>query len=224
MARRWSGFVWLAAAISLAGGWALVRPGEYVLAADVFKGLSFAALAICCAEHARRSVESAGQAKHLLSRVMCTAGKDRRVRMAIEIDTPYSPQELWAKVSDLPRFLTIDPFHEKIVLMRPAAAAGVHLVLWHNAWGCRFPRFGRILFWREGRGFAFSDLSRAGKKRGFPHVFFVSIDPLPGDPSRSRLRIDVRGRWTSRWIPPWIGQHWVSQVCKDHARLLSKGL
>jgi hypothetical protein len=130
----------------------------------------------------------------------------------------------WRRVSDLPAFLTIDPFHERVVLMRDAPAAGVDLVLWHNAFGRRFARFGRILSWREGCGYTFSDLSPRGPRHGFPHVFAVAVDPLPGRAEQSRLTIAVRGKWTSPLVPAAIGRWWIWLVCREHARLLRKGL
>jgi hypothetical protein len=38
------------------------------------------------------------------------------------------------------------------------------------------------------------------------------------------LTIRVRGRWTSRFAPVWLGRWWIWLVCREHARLLAKGL
>jgi hypothetical protein len=132
---------------------------------------------------------------------------------------------MWTQIADLDTFLTIDPFHHKVTLMRPAAAVGVDLVLSHNAFGRRFLRFGRILRWHEGREYAFSDLSSKGVRHGFPHVFFVRIEPPPAHvPDGCRLAITVRGKWTSRTIPKWLGLCWLRYVCSEHARLLRKAM
>jgi hypothetical protein len=138
-----------------------------------------------------------------------------------------SVERLWREISDLPRFLTIDPFHDRIVLMRERPAVGVDLTLWHNAIGVRFPRFGKILAWHEGAGYAFSDISARGPRIGFPHVFTVQIEPLTaqgGESPMSRLTIRVDGRWTSRYVPVWAGRIWIWFVCREHLRLLQKGL
>ena len=132
-----------------------------------------------------------------------------------------SREQLWAQIRDLPRFLTIDPFHDQVTLMRDQPVVGVDLVLSHNAFGRRFLRFGKIIGWREGVGYTFSDLSARGPRVGFPHVFMVSIEPQD---DVSRLTIRVRGRWTSRLIPVWLGRQWIRLVCREHARLLRKGL
>jgi hypothetical protein len=164
--------------------------------------------------------------------------------VAISLSVAESPEQLWKQISDLPRFLTIDPFHDQVTLMRRPPAKGVDLVLSHNAFGRRFLRFGRIIAWQEGVGYTFSDLSSHGPRVGFPHVFMVRIEPLakepPGlsrrpsppphkfglrdEPGGSRLTIRVRGRWTSRLIPVWLGRRWIRLVCREHARLLRKGL
>jgi hypothetical protein len=143
------------------------------------------------------------------------------------LDVARSAADLWQLVSDLPQFLSIDPFHDSVTLMRDRPARGVDLVLSHNAFGRRFLRFGRIVSWQEGRGYTFSDLSGRNRRRGFPHVFIVSLSPA-SDPSErqplTRLSIRVRGRWTSRLAPVCIGRLWVWLVCREHARLLRKAL
>jgi|SRR5262249_12095951 len=98
-------------------------------------------------------------------------------------------------------------------------------------------RFGRILVWDEGAGYTFSDLSRHGGQTGFPHVFFVAIEPLTGTAEEARnelgsaaaqplarLTIRVRGKWTCRIVPLWLGRLWAWLVCREHARLLKKAL
>jgi hypothetical protein len=128
--------------------------------------------------------------------------------------------------------LTIDPFHDQVTLMRAEPRVGVDLVLHHNVFGLRFLRFGRILSWREGKSYAFSDLSRHDRPRegrrhcgpwqGFPHVFFVEIVPQGAD--RCQLVITVRGKWTSRLMPVVVAPLWLRWVCIEHARLLMKAL
>jgi hypothetical protein len=101
----------------------------------------------------------------------------------------------------------------------------VDLLLSHNAFGRRFLRFGRIVAWHDGSGYTFSDMSGRGPRCGFPHVFAVKLSPAgAGAATRTRLTIRVRGRWTSRLAPTWLGRTWVWLVCREHARLLRKAL
>ena len=111
--------------------------------------------------------------------------------------------------------------------MRDRPAPGVDLLLSHNAFGRRFLRFGRIVAWHDGNGYSFSDLSGRGPSSGFPHVFTVKLSPAGDGPEAAplaRLTIHVRGRWTSRLAPAWLGRNWVWLVCCEHARLLRKAL
>jgi hypothetical protein len=190
----------------------------------VAQGVLFCAMGLCSAEHAKRLCEpcSSQQPSGSAWRVRC-ALSGRAILARVEGVAPIPAARLWDLAADLPRFLTIDPFHTRVILMRSRPAVGVDLVLLHNAFGLRFPRFGRILRWRPGKEYAFSDLSGCGRG-GFPHVFFVAVEPLASDPNASRLIITVRGKWASRWIPPLLGRWWVWYVSREHARLLRKAL
>ncbi len=151
----------------------------------------------------------------------------RKVDIEISLDLARSAADVWSLISDLPRFLTIDPFHDQVTLMRDQPAVGVDLVLSHNALGRRFLRFGKIIAWREGSGYTFSDLSPRGPKHGFPHVFMINLQPLVTSDEKlplTRLTIHVRGRWTSRLVPVGLGRLWVWLVVREHVRLLRKGI
>lgn len=150
--------------------------------------------------------------------VECGGGRGRTIHARVRIATALSREEIWRRISDLPTFLTIDPFHERVTLMRAAPQAGVDLVLHHNALGRRFDRFGRVLWWREQDGFAFSDLSARGAARGFPHLFIYRIEA--GDATSGVLLMEIKGRWTARFIPARLGRWWIAAVCRYHARLL----
>jgi hypothetical protein len=182
------------------------------------------ALCLVSAEHAKRLREVRQRERAVTqSRVRSLGGRGRQVHMVITLTVAREARELWNLASDLPRFLTIDPFHDRVTLMRSGPAVGVDLVLSHNAFGRRFFRFGRIVAWREGLGYTFSDLSGRGPRTGFPHVFTVRI--APGNSAAvSELTIRIHGRWTSRVVPVWMGRWWIWLVCREHARLLSKGL
>jgi hypothetical protein len=182
-------------------------------------------VALLSAEHAKRLLEPRGNA--VVRSCCCTCrAKKRSVDVLIALDVACSREDLWRTVGDLPRFLVLDPFHESITLMRGEPGVGVDLVLHHDSFGLRFSRFGRIIRWQPGYGYAFSDFSGRGPRTGFPHVFLVNLTPLVDDGGcqRTRLTIRVRGRWTSRSIPLWLGRFWIRLVCREHARLLYKGL
>jgi hypothetical protein len=190
-------------------------------------------LGLVSAEHAKRLLERRSAVRTgLNSRVVVHRSRGRGVSIRMEVDSTLSATQMWRRISDLPDFLTIDPFHEQVTPMRAKPCAGVDLALHHNVFGLRFVRFGRILSWREGRSYAFSDLSRhdrprqgrrqRGPRRGFPHVFFVDI--IPQGEQRCQLVINVRGKWTSRLMPVVIARYWLHWVFLEHARLLMKAL
>jgi len=229
-AGSWTCLVWFAIAGLLAAGLIelqqLHRDGAWLLPWQAACGI---ALGLLSAEHAKRLLETAPRrGRSSVVRSACRSrSRGRTMDIEISIDVARSQHELWQLVGDLPRFLVIDPFHDQVTLMRDRPAVGVDLLLSHNAFGSRFLRFGRIVAWREGSGYTFSDLSNRGPRRGFPHVFIVQLEPV-GDVRLScpltRLGIRVRGRWTSRLTPAWFGRLWVWLVCREHARLLRKAL
>jgi hypothetical protein len=230
-ARSWTCVAWFTAAGILVAGWTfagqfLENWVAWMLPLQVGAGM---ALCLLSAEHAKRLLEgSRGATRSTIASPVCDSqSKGRKLDMEFSLDIPHSQADLWNLISDLPSFLTIDPFHDQVTLMRDQPAKGVDLVLSHNAFGRRFLRFGKIIAWREGCGYTFSDLSSRGPKRAFPHVFMIQLQPLsPADAANplTRLTVQVRGRWTSRVAPAWLGKLWVRLVCREHARLLRKGL
>jgi hypothetical protein len=143
----------------------------------------------------------------------------------MEILIPLPADEVWTLVGNLRHFACIDPFHQRILVLGPELKPGVELAIQHGALGISWVRFGRLLYWREGEGYAFSDLSPRGPGRGFPHVFTVEVSPAgPGEARRARLTIHVRGRWTAHWLPRWVRQLWLQSVCTAHLRLLRLAL
>ena len=233
-AGSWSAAVWIAGAI----GAALLIASSSA-DSSTFNPLAIVVLGVVgllSAEHAKRLLETkplAGRdltmrGRCLRRRVVWDRGRGRSFSVLMSLEFARPAAELWPIVADAPRFLTIDPFHDRVTLQQLPAAKGVDLVLSHNAFGVRFLRFGRIITWNEGQGYAYSDLSGRDKRQGFPHVFIVSIaatETAAADSQpRSTLTIRIRGRWTSRWIPIAFGRLWVSWVCREHARLLSKAL
>jgi hypothetical protein len=219
--RRWSGFAWFAIAVAAAPLPGLLKPcGPAAVAAVRFALLL--ALALASAEDARRGRR--GRRQPGLPPVQVRRERPRcsgeRVRLALELVVPRPRAEVWALVANAPRFLCIDPFHARVVVLDPPLRPGASLALEHRAFGVRLWRFGRLLRWDEGRGYAFSDLSARGPRCGFPHVFFVTVTPAPGPAAATVVRIEVRGRWTARWVPVWLRISWLQFVAGDHARLL----
>jgi len=200
--------LWLAAVIGIASLAGSLAP------------LAIGLLGIFSAEHAKRCCEPGRPRSRrgtVRIRVHCELLHKGTVRLAIELAIPKPVSAVWAVVADLPRFLCIDPFHSRVVLLGTARRPGVELALEHRAFGVTLWRFGRLLNWRDGAGYAFSDLSARGPRRGFPHVFFVSVEQTEAG---TRLLIRVRGKWTARWLPRPLVRLWLWYVCHDHARLL----
>ena len=142
------------------------------------------------------------------------------MNLTIEIVVPRPHGEVWPFVADLPRFACIDPFHRRVVLLQRPLKQGVALALEHCAFGVTFWRFGKLLRWHEGEGYALSDLSARGCQQGFPHVFFVGV--TTDGPDKTRLTVRVRGKWTARFTPRWLARCWLRYVCHEHARLLRR--
>jgi hypothetical protein len=230
VARSWTCLGWFAAAGAVAAGWTLVarslNGSVWLLPLQIALGVG---LCLLSAEHAKRLLERRGEKNRsgaAKSHRCRSKSRGRQIDIEFSLEVARSQLELWNLVSDLPRFLTIDPFHDEVTLMRDRPAKGVDLVLSHNAFGVRFLRFGQILAWEERRGYTFSDLSARGPELGFPHVFMINLEPLATADTKSltRLTINVRGRWTSRLTPAWLGRLWIWLVCREHARLLAKGI
>jgi hypothetical protein len=212
-ARRWNCLGWFMAAAALS-----VIP--LPLAARV---AALALLGLGSAEHAKRCLESARRGgAGSIARVSCEHMSGTAVDLRIDLDVPRPCGEVWGIVADLPTFLCVDPFHVHVGILGPRIEPGAALVLEHRAFGLTFLRFGRLLRWDEGRGYAFSDLSARGPGRGFPHAFFVTVEP--GEGARTWLRVRVRGRWTARWVPLRLARWWLRYVCVEHARLLQAAL
>jgi hypothetical protein len=191
-------------------------------------GAAFAFLGLCSAEHAKRCVEverrsGCSRGVPARSRVLDRSRGLRGIALRIELDVDRPPAAVWACVADFAHFVTIDPFHSRIVVLGPELKPGVELALEHRAFGIRFFRFGRLLKWREGRGYTFSDVSGVRGSRGFfPHVFVFAVEP--GGHGSTRLSVTIRGRWTARHLPRWVGRWWFRFVCHEHARLLRAAL
>ena len=223
----WAGSLWCLPLFALAGV-ASALPTlldiSSPLAARLLAIGPWLVMAMLSAEHAKRCLEPRRpfrMGSKVKSRVACNLPSGDRVSLRMELDVHRAPQQVWADVSDLPRFGCIDPFHSRITVLGPKLRPGVDLALEHRAFGVTLMRFGRLLIWREGCGYAFSDVSARGPRHGFPHVFFVTVQPANlGLANRTCIVIEVRGKWTARWVPGLVRRWWLRYVLAEHARLL----
>ena len=131
-----------------------------------------------------------------------------RVRLTTEFELPLDAPSAWLSLRDFRRFACQDIFHRKLELESAQPHAGAAFALEHGLLGLRVVRVGRVLYWHEGSSYAFSDLSRRGPRKGFPHIYTYRLTPV--DDARCRFRLEVRGLWTLRslgrpLIRLWLG-------------------
>ena len=131
---------------------------------------------------------------------------------SVVIGTPAGA--VWGQMRDVEWFLTRDPLHAQVRRTDgagPAASwAGAPVVVSHRLLGLGPDRVGRVLAWKEGRGFAVSDLSLRGVGVGFPHVCAFRVEAV--DAASSRVVVTVRGRWTARWMGRPLATIWLRWV------------
>ena len=192
-----------------------------------FRLPAFLVLGVVSAERARRAVEIGrltrlGKRVEVRSRVLDRSGHGSGIDLVVEIDTARPSEEVWAMLADLPRFVTIDPMHDRVIVQGTELKPGVELTIEHMVFGLTFLRFGKLLTWRDGRGYSFSDLSPKGALGIFPHVFDFAVEPV--EAGGSRLTVSIRGKWTSRWLPRRLALFWIGYVSREHARMLRAAL
>lgn len=146
-----------------------------------------------------------------------------RVHATCEVALPLSAVAVWGQMRDFAGFCTMDPLHRRVLMRHransPSSAdspRGAELVISHRLLGIGPDRVGRVLTWREGRGYAFSDLSRRGRNTGFPHICWYDLRPAGDD--CSVLTIGARGIWTARVVPPVFVRWWLGFVLRETAR------
>ena len=134
----------------------------------------------------------------------------RRVECIARAALPMSARRAWGQIRDFHRFAAHDPFHANIAIDGQVPQAGARLSIEHRYGPLRIRRVGRILKWREGVGFAYSDLSQRGTRCGFPHVMSIAV---AGSDARdtSILTVRVTGRWTLP-VPRWMALMWLRWV------------
>jgi hypothetical protein len=147
--------------------------------------------------------------------MMIRIHRHRRVTCRATVDLPMSASVAWGQLRDFRTTAAHDPFHVKIEIECGVPRAGAPLKILHRYLLLESMRVGRILRWREGSGFAFSDLCRTDASRAFPHVLSYELEPI--SQNACRLHIYVGGKWTP-YIPPWMGQLWLRWVFSQLVR------
>lgn len=133
-----------------------------------------------------------------------------RVNLAASETLPITAHAAWAYMRRFPEFTTHDAFHARVHVHGDPSRIGTTIVIRHSYFGVRLWRIGRVLMWREGVGYAFSDLSLRGGNVGFPHIYHYTLTPC-GDGS-CQLTLSVRGKWTARTIPRFFVRVWLRWV------------
>lgn len=147
-----------------------------------------------------------------------------RVHARHAFDLPMSAEAMWEQMRDFKRFITLDPLHTKVTIIdqragKPAdSPRGVEMLISHRLLGIGPDRRARMVYWREGRGFAFSDLSKRGVQVGFPHVCMYDLT-AKGERTCT-LAVSARGRWTARWVPKPLVKLWLAWVLLETQRCI----
>jgi hypothetical protein len=228
--RHWSAVGWLAACGLL--GVAAMQFADWPI--RILWVLSSVVLSLTSGEHAKRLSEAQRWPRDRSKPTPSVAvawhqPRGRSIGATIELRLPISPELLWRRVADLPSFLTIDPFHDRVTLAGGPPRVGMAMTLHHQIFGWALDRQSRLLRWDEGVGYSFSDLSSHCPGEWFPHVFHVDVEPIVDQnkllvQATSRLRVRVVGKWTNGFIPVCLSRFWVLYVMREHARLLREYL
>lgn len=133
-----------------------------------------------------------------------------RVQCTAVMRVPLSSSMVWGQIRDFRTFASLEYFHAKIDIAGDVPRAGAALEIAHRFLVFHVHRVGRICRWKEGDGFAFSDLSRRGLKSGFPHIFSYRIRPI--SPGACDVQIRVAGKWTASFVPRWLAWLWLRWI------------
>jgi hypothetical protein len=223
LARSYSSLFWIGLAAVAVAGSAAGNQRSIEFGNPVGTAL-WILVAFSSAEHAKRLFEPRRSLTgNCTTRQSCTlASRGSFIRMRFELNVPTELDDVWDEISNLSDFTCIDPFHTRVKVMSRQLTKGADLALEHSAFGCRFFRFGRLLRFQSHCGYTFSDISRHGCRVGFPHVFMIDVES--SDVASTILSVEVRGRWTARWVPVTLGKLWLKFVCREHERLLRTAL
>lgn len=132
-----------------------------------------------------------------------------RVDCRADVPLPLTVRQAWGQLRDFHRYAAHDHFHAGFRIEGGVPRAGARLVILHRYGPFTVERAGRIVLWREGEGFAFSDLSRRNARRAFPHVLRMTL--CDAGPDACVLQVRVGGRWTA-WTPRWAARLWLAWV------------
>ena len=139
-----------------------------------------------------------------------TVSRSWRVVCQSALEVPVSAPVAWGQLRDFRRFAAQDFFHAAVRVAPPGVRRGAALEIDHRFGPFHVMRTGRILQWRENEGYSFSDLSRDGPRRGFPHVYRYRLRPR--GPSRCAVEITVAGLWTATFLPRPLVRLWLGWV------------
>jgi len=145
-----------------------------------------------------------------------------RVRCSGRIQLRMSAGRAWGQLRDFRRFAAQDFFHAGVRIDGNVPRPGAAVEIPHRFGPFGVTRVGRILSWHEGRGYAFSDLSRRSPGAAFPHAYRYALRPLGTD--NCRLDITIRGRWTLRLLPRPLVRLWLRWVFYHIVRSVEKEL
>lgn len=123
---------------------------------------------------------------------------------------PMRASVAWGQLRDFRRFAAQDFFHAAVRVETGGVRQGARLRIDHRFGPFRVMRLGRILSWREGSGYSFSDLSAGGPRSGFPHVYRYRLSAT--GTNTCELEVTIAGLWTARWLPHWAVSAWLRWV------------
>lgn len=125
-----------------------------------------------------------------------------RVTCEASFTVPMSARRAWGQIRDFHRYAAHDHFHAGFTIEGDVPRAGAAITIDHQYGPFGIRRVGRIVRWREGEGFAFSDLSARGPRCGFPHVMAIQVADID---TGCRVTVRVTGRWTAP-TPRWMAR------------------
>ena len=131
-----------------------------------------------------------------------------RVVCEARLTLPLTARRAWGQLRDFHRYAAHDHFHAGFSIEGDVPRAGARLTIEHRYGPFRLQRVGRIVRWREGDGYAFSDLSSRGPRHGFPHVMSLRVADTPDG---CIVVVRVTGRWTTP-TPRWMTRLWLAWV------------
>jgi hypothetical protein len=152
----------------------------------------------------------------------CRVSRAWRVVCRAEMDLPFCADVAWGRLRDFRTFAAQDFFHASVRVDAGGVRPSARLEIDHRFGPLFTTRVGRILKWEEGVGYSFSDLSRAGPRCAFPHVYRYRL--RAAGPSRCMIELTIAGLWTTRWLPPPLVRLWLLWIFSHIARSVQNTL